>query len=99
MKLTDLFESQTYASILTDDFQKRNGNYPKSGVPDTIEKLHSSDHDGASFSFKNTSEGEAKRWVEQFVLQRGLPIDNIHVQQDGDYDDDWVIVTVSAKRA
>ena len=77
------------------DFQNRNGNYPRSGVPDTI---YASDTD-ISFSFKNTSQSAAERWVRSYLSQNGFTVapENVKSYQPGDYDDDWVDVSVNIK--
>jgi hypothetical protein len=80
-------------ALETNDFQNRNGNYPRSGVPDTIDV---SDYD-ISFSFKNTSQRDAERWVRDYLSQKGFSVfsNAVGSHQSGDYDDDWVDVTVN----
>jgi hypothetical protein len=77
------------------DFQNRNGNYPRSGIPDTI---YASDTH-ISFSFKNTNQSAAERWVRNYLSQKGFTVapENVKSYQSGDYDDDWVEVSVNIK--
>ena len=77
----------------TDDYQQRNGNYPRSGRPDTI---YVSDSD-IEFSFKNTSQPVAERWVERYLSNEGFKVvpGTINSYQTGDYDDDWVDVSIA----
>ena len=74
----------------TDDYQNRDGNYPESDIPDTIRAYNNS----LEFSFKNTSESAGKYWVEDFARTEGLPIKNIESWQDGEYQDDWIMVAL-----
>ena len=78
--------------LATNDYQNRDGNYPKSGVTDSI-YVSSVD---IAFSFKNTSESIAKRWVINFLAKYNLEVDetNVAVVQSGDYTNDWVDVSV-----
>ena len=74
----------------TDDYQNRGGNYPKSDIPDTIRAYKNS----LEFSFKNTFESDGEYWVKDFAITEELPIKNIESRQDGDYQDDWIMVTL-----
>ena len=80
----------------TDDYQNRNGNYPESDEPDTI-NIYNSNLNNASIelSFKNTSESSAKRWLYKFLRSKGFNLDedDIHTYQDGEYHNDWVIAS------
>lgn len=75
----------------TDDYQNRNGDYPESDEPDTINVYKSS----IEVSFKNTSESSAKRWLYKFLKSKGfiLDEDDIYTYQDGEYHNDWVIAS------
>jgi hypothetical protein len=84
------------SDIETDDYQNRGGDYPDSGEPDTIQ-VYGTDNKSAAFSFKNTSEGTAKNWVERFLIRKGFEVKSIHSYQDGDYQDDWVVVDATVK--
>lgn len=83
-----------WEAIATDDYQRRDGQYPRSGVPDAIESGAFQGAPWASFRFKNTSPDVAQRWVESFLRQKGLRHTRINARQDGDYADDWVEIGV-----
>lgn len=80
----------------TDDYQNRNGDYPRSGRPDTI---YVSDSD-IEFSFKNTSQPVAERWVENYLSSKGfkVAVGALNSYQTGDYDDDWVDVSIAISK-
>lgn len=105
MRYTDLLmEAATsteaeWKAIATDDYQNRDGRYPKSGVPDDIRINTWGDEISATFTFKNTSEVTGKAWVKRFLDGRGLAYGRISSNQDGDYRDDWVKVNVACKIA
>ena len=91
-------------SLETHDYQRRGGTYPKSGVPDSInfwaDAFYTDDKtyaDGRAdmlrFSFKNTSERDALKWVQSFLRGKGINVTEWSTRQDGDYSDDWVAVT------
>jgi len=87
-----------YEKYKTNDWQNRGGNYPKSGVPDAVDNAGSyGDEAFIEFSFKNTSESQAKSWVQGWLKSKNLPYTKIDSGQDGDYKDDWVIVYVTYK--
>ncbi len=88
-------------ALATDDFQHRDGNYPKANIPDSIEiweteRIHTnSDGEprpefGIQASFKNTTQDAAERWLEKWCKQNDIPIHAVESWQDGDYQDDWV---------
>jgi hypothetical protein len=77
------------------DYQKRGGGFPQSGKPDAITTCHQ--NRDLCFSFKDTNEEIAKRWVEAFVILHCIPCIDIKVSQAGDYHDDWVEVEVIIK--
>ena len=89
-------KSADLSDIETDDYQNRGGDYPDSGEPDTIQ-VYGKDNKSASFSFKNTSEGTAKNWVERFLTRKGFKVKSLRSYQDGDYQDDWVVVDATVK--
>ena len=78
----------------TDDFQNRRGEYPRSGVPDTVNIYN----DEAVLSFKNTSESFAKAWTQNHLNKIGQDWNHIDAFQDGDYNDDWVTVVVKLNK-
>ena len=83
------------AKLQTDDYQHREGSYPKSGIPDSIRVLGRT----VTAEFKNTSESQAARWLERHLENLGFTLKSkAEAFQSGDYDDDWVTAsaTVSA---
>jgi hypothetical protein len=80
-------------ALETNDYQNRKGDYPRDGVADSIQAYNN----GLAFEFKNTDEEQAKRWVKNFLRNKGLDdkLKGISSEQTGDYRDDWV--TVDAK--
>ena len=92
----DEAKTKDLSGIETDDYQNRGGNYPASGVPDTIQ-VYGKDNKMASFSFKNTSEDRAESWVTRYLKKLGFEIKSISTNQDGDYQDDWVVCSVTVK--
>lgn len=77
----------------TEDYQNRKGNYPKSNVPTSIEL----EDNTLLFNFKNTDETTAENFVKGFCLNRNLVIESIKTFQDGDFQNDWVIVKATIK--
>jgi hypothetical protein len=81
------------AALETDDYQKRDGQYPKSNVPDSIRAYRGKgDETTLEFQFKNTSEATGKAWAKNFCETRGLKVVRIGSNQSGDYHDDWIDV-------
>lgn len=78
----------------TDDYQKRDGDYPKSKIPVTVQVCDNE----IVFSFKNTSESEASKWAKKFAKVNCLDIEECGSCQDGDYHDDWVIASIKVKQ-
>lgn len=79
-------------SVITDDYQNRGGNYPRSGVPDSLDSWKGNE---LTATFKNTDERTAKAWLERFCKQSGFPPKKLDTWQDGDYRDDWVGASAS----
>lgn len=85
-------------AMATNDYQKRGGNYPRSGVPDYISVADYHDQIKLTAEFKNTSEGVAENWLRNHVQSVAGKIANSGVYetwQSGDYKDDWVTVTAT----
>ena len=79
-------------SLATNDYQNRRGQYPTGGVPDTIDVFERNSKVFIAFSFKNTSEISADRWVRNYLKNKiGVDPINIDTYQDGDYQNDWVV--------
>lgn len=83
--------------LQTDDYQNRNGEYPKSGIANDIRVWGNEENPKVSVYFKNTSEREAKEWTERNVIIHSDKVESIRTFQDGDYHNDWVEVQVSYK--
>ena len=82
-------------SLATNDYQNRRGQYPTGGVPDTIDVFERNSKIFIAFSFKNTSEISADRWVRNYLKNKiGVDPINIDTYQDGDYQNDWVVSQV-----
>lgn len=88
---------QDVLDLETSDYQHRDGNYPKSGIPDTIDVTELDDGNfTVEASFKNTCEGDARDWLTNFVKDHNLKIAKHAISwQDGDYHDDWVIASIT----
>ena len=82
-------------NLATEDYQNRRGQYPTGGVPDTIDVFERNNKVFIEFSFKNTSEISADRWVCNY-LKNKIDVDPFKVStyQDGDYQNDWVVTQV-----
>ena len=79
-------------SLATNDYQNRRGQYPTGGIPDTIDVFERNSKVFIAFSFKNTSEISADRWVRNYLKNKiGVDPINIDTYQDGDYQNDWVV--------
>lgn len=79
----------------TEDYQNRRGSYPSSDKPDTINLYHNSNYCETilTFSFKNTTQKTAEKFVIMFLENKGLSgYEKVSSYQDGDYENDWVIV-------
>lgn len=70
------------------DYQNRKGNYPKAGIPTSVEEV-----DGKlEFDFKNTAEDVALKFVKNFCSTNQLVPSEVKAFQDGDFENDWVLV-------
>ena len=82
-------------NLATEDYQNRRGQYPTSDVPDTINVFEHDNKIFVEFSFKNTSEFFADKWVCNYLRNK---IDvypfKINTYQDGIYQNDWVVTQV-----
>lgn len=82
------------------DYQKRDGAYPKSLIPDSIQVTIEDDGAILSFDFKNTTDNEALVWYEKSKeskiinkFKKDYDI-SVSTSQDGDFKDDWQKLTV-----
>lgn len=93
-KILKLFETR--------DYQNRKNNYPKENITDSISFFDNKQKKQMilKFDFKNTTEKNAKLWVIDFLTKNLINEKSylIDTQQDGDYKNDWVLVTTTFKR-
>ena len=83
-------------NLTENDFQQRKGKYPKSNIPDDIIVRERDNNFVITASFKNTTESNAKYWLNNYVKKFDLNIvDESKAWQDGDYQDDWVIASIT----
>ena len=82
-------------NLATEDYQNRRDQYPTSGVPDTINVFEYDNKIFVEFSFKNTSEFFADRWVCNYLKNKFdvYPF-KINTYQNGIYQNDWVVTQV-----
>ena len=82
-------------NLATEDYQNRRGQYPTSDVPDTINVFEYDNKIFVEFSFKNTSEFFADRWVCNYLKNKFdvYPF-KINTYQNGIYQNDWVVTQV-----
>ena len=85
-----------FKKLDTEDYQKRGGNYPSSGVPDSINVGGYKKEFWIQATFKNTSEREALSWLKSELGSAGKQF-SISAHQDGDYRDDWVVARAQKK--
>ena len=98
-----MLDTKSLLKLKNDDYQKRGGNYPKPNIPDSIDVDINvvTNCMSVMFAFKNTSEDDAYAWYEKSkefkVINKYAPEYTIttETQQDGDFSDDWVSITVS----
>ena len=81
----------------TEDYQNRNGSYPKSGIPDSIRVNKRGSNIIVSIEFKNTSGEQAKKWFKRNFEISQEEILNINTEQTGDYWNDWVTLNVTIR--
>ena len=82
-------------NLATEDYQNRRDQYPASDVPDTINVFEYDNKIFVEFSFKNTSEFFADRWVCNYLKNKFdvYPF-KINTYQNGIYQNDWVVTQV-----
>ena len=81
------------AALETEDYQNRDGRYPRSDVPDGIRAYRGKDDETTiEFQFKNTTESTGKAWVTNYLAGKGLNVLRVGSNQSGDYQDDWIDV-------
>lgn len=91
---------ERYRQWETEDFQNRQGEYPRPCRPDTIEVFESplGTHAHMILSFKNTSIRDGVHWTKNFLRRHSLPYKDVQGWQDGEYENDWVLVEVVSSR-
>lgn len=99
MKLTSK-NIEVLKNMATSDYQNRRGNYPRSDVPDAIYVYVDDKNLTLNFSFKNTSEKVAEKWLRQHLMVKVGDVStkaDYQTYQSGDYTDDWVTSEVTFK--
>ena len=87
--------------LANDDYQKRGKNYPKSNIPDSVAVLIGKGTTTIEFDFKNTSDSDTLSWYEKSTECKAINKYSkdyeitVTTSQDGDYEDDWLKLTVS----
>ena len=87
--------------LANDDYQKRGKNAPKAMIPDSIAVVIGKVTTTIEFNFKNTSDSETLSWYKKSTeykvidkYAKDYEITEV-TSQDGDYEDDWLQLTVS----
>lgn len=81
--------------LKTDDYQNRDGEYPKANIPDSIDVFESKNTVIVTAYFKNTEEHIAIEWLKNKLSK--YKVSKIEAYQTGDYQDDWVDATAEIK--
>ena len=91
---------EEFLELVTDDYQGRGTNSPKSGIPDSIEILDNYIHCENLYllmaTFNNTDEKTAESWLIEFVKKHKLTtsLDSALLHQHGNYKDEWVTASI-----
>ena len=91
---------EEFLELATDNYQGRGSNYPKSGIPDSIEILNNyMHHENVYFlmvTFNNTDEKTAESWLNEFVKKHKLISlwNSASAHQHGNYKDEWVTASI-----
>lgn len=82
------------SSLASDDYQNRNGGFPKSNIPISIQVVSYNSFIKVKCSFKNTNKEISKNWLYEKLSSFNISEDSyiISVNQIGDYNNDWVDV-------
>lgn len=82
------------AKFSNDDFQNRHaaGDAPRPNQPDSITGHGNLSKGWIEVSFKNTTEHDAKEIAMRTLREVAGKASSINTYQDGDYQDDWVLV-------
>ena len=93
--------SKELKNLVTKDYQNRNGEYPKSNIPDSITVSEVGENIDINIDFKNTDEKSINSWYnsskEKIVIDKyknRYEISTV-VTQDGEYKDDWVQLQIN----
>lgn len=96
--------------LATNDYQRRNGNYPDSDIPDYIRVFEVGSDIEVVFTFKNTDERTAGKVAAEILNRKvGKTIHSgknrskeagaiLITSQVGDYHDDWVEASFQVTR-
>lgn len=91
--MSELFNSAK--RLRNRDFQYRDGNFPTSNIPVSIEVYLEHEHVVVIASFKSTTETFAESWLLQYLSDEGFIVERSFISQNGEYDsnyegNDWV---------
>lgn len=88
-----------FSKHATDDYQERKGGPIKSGLPDFIHQMSTTDVELLMFDFKNTDHDTAINWTKEYADYYGLIYTTITVGPGDDQKilNDWTRVTVAYK--
>lgn len=83
------------AKFSNEDYQNRHaaGDAPRSNKPDSITGHGNLSNGWIEVSFKNTTERDAKEIAMRVLREVAGKASSITTYQDGDYHDDWVMVS------
>ena len=93
--------SKELEKLITNDYQDRKGEYPKSNIPDSIEVSEVGETIQINIDFKSTDEKSVNSWYNS--SQEKLVIDKFRIKftistkviQDGDYKDDCIQLQIT----
>lgn len=85
---------QQFKDLETNDFQNRNGTYPKDRIPDVIYYSKSFGISTLNVLFKDTSEKDGIEYCKTKLVPN-LTSYIINAYQEGDYVNDWIQVVIT----
>ena len=88
---------EEFQKLASDHYQRCER--PRPSIPATIEVCYDTETGGAMivFSFKDTTLREGEMFVRRYLKQKNLPYDFLRKFQDGEYEDDWIVVQAIKK--
>lgn len=87
-------QAESLLHLASDDYQNRNGTYPKSDIPTSIQSVTYNGFINIRCSFKNTNKETAEKWLCVKLNSFNISEDSytLYITQTGDYNNDWVDV-------